>query len=190
MTLDNFMGVRGNKSLSSLNKNSIIKGTVVMGMKIDLTKLIYGPLNQLPIDTEITIPMDLLKDTDIREITKVRVIGDISSNNEEYNLNVVISGTMILPCARTLKDVTYPFSIEIDEIIGEGENYSLDIVQNRVDIFPIIWQYILADVPLRVLHPDASDEPVSGDGWRLVNEDDRGEVINPRLAKLKEYQEE
>ena len=43
------------------------------------------------------------------------------------------------------------------------------------------------DVPLRVLAPDASDEPVEGDGWRLITEDTNEEVIDPRLAKLKDY---
>ena len=43
------------------------------------------------------------------------------------------------------------------------------------------------DVPLRVLAPDASDEPASGDGWRLITEDTNEEVIDPRLAKLKDY---
>lgn len=161
-----------------------------MRVKIDLTKLIYGPLNHLPIDTKIMIPTELLKDTDIISISDVKVTGGIFKEEETYNLNVVISGTMILPCARTLKDVAYPFSIEIDEIIDENDDYSLDIVQNRVDIFPIIWQYILADVPLRVLHPDASLKSVTGDGWRLVTEDEQGKVINPKLAKLKEYEEE
>ena len=64
---------------------------------------------------------------------------------------------------------------------------NLKIIQNRLDIFPIVWQNILVDVPLRVLAPDASDEPASGDGWRLITEDTNEEVIDPRLAKLKDY---
>ena len=93
---------------------------------------------------------------------------------------------MILPCARTLKDVEYPFSNEIDEIIGENDDNSLEINQNRLDIFSnCMAKNILVDVPLRVLAPDASDEPASGDGWRLITEDTNEEVIDPRLAKLK-----
>ena len=112
---------------------------------------------------------------------------NIFNNEEDFELNITIKGTMILPCARTLKDVEYPFSSEIDEIIGENDDNSLEINQNRLDIFPIVWQNILVDVPLRVLAPDASDEPVEGDGWRLITEDTNEEVIDPRLAKLKDY---
>ena len=94
---------------------------------------------------------------------------------------------MILPCARTLKDVEYSFNIDINEIIGENDDNSLEIIQNRLEIFPIVWQNILVDVPLRVLAPDAKEESLEGDGWRLITEDNDKEEIDPRLAKLKDY---
>ena len=156
-------------------------------MIIDLTKLIYNNLYKLPIKGEVIVPKEMLENTDIRRISPVKVDGYIFNNEEEYELYITIKGTMILPCARTLKDVEYPFSSEIDEIIGENDANSLEINQNRLDIFPIVWQNILVDVPLRVLAPDASDEPVEGDGWRLITEDTNEEVIDPRLAKLKDY---
>ena len=43
------------------------------------------------------------------------------------------------------------------------------------------------DVPLRVLAPDAKEESLEGDGWRLITEDTNEEAIDPRLAKLKDY---
>lgn len=156
-------------------------------MNIDLTKLIYGGLYKIPIFGEIMVSDDILNGTDIRKISPIKVSGYISNNDEDYELNINVTGTMILPCARTLKDVEYPFNIDIDEIIGENDDNSLEIIQNRLEIFPIIWQYILVDVPLRVLHPDAKEESLEGDGWRLITEDDEKEVIDPRLAKLKDY---
>lgn len=156
-------------------------------MNIDLTKLIYGGLYKIPISGEIMVSDDMLNGTDIRKISPIKVSGYISNNDEDYELNINVTGTMILPCARTLKDVEYPFNIDIDEIIGENDDNSLEIIQNRLEIFPIIWQYILVDVPLRVLHPDAKEESLEGDGWRLITEDDEKEVIDPRLAKLKDY---
>lgn len=156
-------------------------------MNIDLTKLIYGGLYKIPISGEIMVSDDMLYGTDIRKISPIKVSGYILNNDEDYELNINVTGTMILPCARTLKDVEYPFNIDIDEIIGENDDNSLEIIQNRLEIFPIIWQYILVDVPLRVLHPDAKEESLEGDGWRLITEDDEKEVIDPRLAKLKDY---
>lgn len=156
-------------------------------MKIDLTKLIYSNLYRIPVDSVFDISKDYLKNTDMRDISPIKVTGYVSNNEEEYELNINVSGEMILPCARTLKDVKYPFSIDISEPIGENNENSLEIVQNSIDIFPIIWQYILMDVPLRVLHPDAKDFHMEGEGWHLITEDDKKEVIDPRLAKLKDY---
>ena len=63
-------------------------------------------------------------------------------------------------------------------------------MQNRVDIFPIIWQYILMDVPLRVLAPDAQNSINGGEGWRLIEEeDDKKEEIDPRLMALSKFKE-
>lgn len=156
-------------------------------MIIDLTKLYYGQAYSILIDDTLTVPEELLINTDIRRISEVKVVGSISDNEEELELNINISGNMILPCARTLKDVDYPFNIEINEVIDENNDNSLEIIQNRLDIFPIIWQNILVDVPLRVLHPDAKEESLEGDGWRLITEDDMKEEINPKLAKLSEF---
>lgn len=156
-------------------------------MRIDLTKLLNTNLYKIAVDTELTILPEYLVGTDIKSITPVKVSGYVYNNDEELSLEIVASGTMILTCARTLKDVEYPFNIEINEIIGENEDNSLEIVQNSLDIFPIVWQNILVDVPLRVLHPDAKEESLEGDGWRLITEEDKKEVIDPRLAKLKDF---
>ena len=156
-------------------------------MKIDLSKLIYNNAYKLPVEGEIIIPDDMLVNTDIRRISPVKVIGYVYNNEEELELSITITGTMVLPCARTLKDVNYPFNIEIDDVIGQNSDNSLEINQNTLDIFPIVWQNILVDVPLRVLAPDAEEESIEGDGWRLITEDDKKEEIDPRLSKLKDY---
>lgn len=156
-------------------------------MNIDLTKLIYNNLYKIPVNGELIIPTSELINTDIKKISPVKVEGYIYNNDEELELNIKITGTMILECARTLKDVEHDFDIDIDEVLGENEDNSLEINQNRLDIFPIVWQNILVDVPLRVLAPDAKEEITQGDGWRLITEDDQKEEIDPRLAKLKDY---
>lgn len=157
-------------------------------MLIDLTKMIYNNLYSINVEGVINVDDKYLENTDIRRISPVKVVGTISNNEEEYELSITVSGTMVLGCARTLKDVDYPFSIEINEIVGDNSSNNLEIIQNRLEIFPIIWQYILVDVPLRVLHPDAKEESLEGDGWRLITEEEaKKEKIDPRLSKLKDY---
>ena len=159
-------------------------------MKIDLTKMIYNKLYKLPINEELIISDEDLKGTEIKSISPVKVEGYVYDNEDEMSLEINVSGEMILTCARTLKDVNYPFNIEINENIGENNDNSLEIIQNTLEIFPIIWQYILVEIPLKVLHPDAKEESQEGDGWRLITEDEKKEVIDPRLAKLSEYKKE
>lgn len=156
-------------------------------MKVDLTKLIYNNLYKIPVKGEIIVPEEMLENTDIRRISPVSVEGFIFNTEESYELDIEINGIMVLACARTLKDVDYPFDIHINEIIDENSDNSLEIIQNSLEIFPIIWQNILVDVPLRVLAPDAEEKSLEGDGWRLITEDDDKEKIDPRLAKLKDY---
>lgn len=162
----------------------------MIALIVDLTKLVYGGLYEIPVSGEIIVPNNMLTGTDIIRISPIKVSGYMRNNEEEYQLEISVTGTMILPCARTLKDVEYPFDIQINEVIGENSDNSLEIIQNRLEIFPIIWQYILVDVPLRVLHPDAKEESIQGDGWRLITEDDKKEVIDPRLMALSEFNKE
>ena len=154
-------------------------------MIIDISKLIYEKLYKMPIDGEIIIPKEYLDGTDIRRISPVKVSGFIY-NNESLELDIDISGTMILPCARTLKDVEYTFNININENIDENEDKILEINQNTLDIFQIVWQNILVDIPLRVLSKDAKEEITEGDGWKLITEDE-GKDIDPRLKDLSKY---
>ena len=156
-------------------------------MIIDLTKMIYNNLYKIPVNGIINISDDVISNTDIRRISPVKVSGFLYNNDEEYELNINIKGEMILPCARTLKDVKYPFDIDINEIIDEKNEFDVKIIQNRLDIFPIIWQYILVDIPLRVLAPDAKEKPLQGSGWRLITEDDKKEKIDPRLEGLSKF---
>ena len=64
----------------------------------------------------------MLENTDIRKISKVEVEGFILNNEEEYELDINVSGIMVLPCARTLKDVNRTFNIKINEIIDENDD--------------------------------------------------------------------
>ena len=94
-------------------------------MNIDLSKLINGNIYRIPIDGEVIVPEEYLKNTDIRKITPVKVEGYVMDNEEEYSLDINISGVMTLGCARTLKDVEYPFNININEIIDENSDNSI-----------------------------------------------------------------
>lgn len=158
-------------------------------MIIDLTKLIYNQVDSIPIDTEIDIPKEYLND-DIRNISKVKIFGEIIEEGESYLVNLNIKCDLTLICSVSLKDVLYPVDVNIEEIISEnGENIEFfdKIINNSIDLVPIIWQNILLEVPIRVVSPDIEEENIYGDGWKFITKEEENKEIDPRLSKLKDF---
>ena len=159
-------------------------------MNIDLTKLIQSQVEEIEIDESIDIPKDLLEGTDIKNISKVKVNGNIIENGESYEVNLNISCDLTLVCSVSLNDVNYPINIEINEIISQnGENIEdfCKIINNSIDLVPIIWQNILVEVPIRVVSPDIEEENIYGDGWKFITKEEENKEIDPRLEKLKDF---
>lgn len=161
-------------------------------MKIDLLKVKYSGSNN--IDETITIDQSYYKNTSINDLSKIRVVGDIDYNDDDtFNLGLTVSGEMTLPCNITLEDVVYPFIIEITEIIDQTNNKNEDyikIINNILDIMPIIWQNIVVEIPLRVVSPKAKNVKLEGNGWKLLNEEEIKSELDPRLSKLKDLLDE
>ena len=89
---------------------------------------------------------------------------------------------MYLPCAITLNKTRYPFELNIngavDELIENARNFT-----NTLDIFPIIWENILMEIPMRVVSESAHDVKLSGDGWKLITDEDN---TSSPLAELED----
>ena len=156
-------------------------------MIIDISKL-KGYENSIEINEVLNCDEETLKNTNILELKNIKVEGSISKIGEnDYNLNVRVYGTMVLPCRISLKPTDYNFDFNIDgniiEMLDEIEKSSKNI-ENTIDIFPIIWENILTEVPIGgVVNSDIDDIKLEGDGWRFGKEEDS---INPELAKLKD----
>lgn len=164
-------------------------------MNINLTKLVTGLEDEIDIDNTITIPKEMLKNSEIKDISDVKVNGVISSHdNSNYEINLNIKCNLILTCSISLKPVNYDIDIEINEIIAENdENLEENnkIINNTIDLIPIIWQNIILEVPLKVISPDVTIENMSGDGWRFItDEEDIKKEIDPRLEGLKKFLDE
>lgn len=159
-------------------------------MNTDLTRLMNNFTDKIEISEIISFDSTYIKNTDIRKLDDVKIIGAITkSESDIYYLNLSVKGTMILPCAITLDDVEYPFSIEISEILSdvdENDEKYLKINGNCIDILPIVWQNIVLEVPLRVVSKTAYKVNRAGDGWKLITSDDeqKEQTIDPRLEKL------
>ena len=157
-------------------------------MEFDLRRLLSNIDDEVVIDEIYSFNEEELKGTGIIRLSDVKITGNITkdSMNELY-IDLNISGTMVLPCSVTLVDVDYPFDINVsgnvDEMLEELDKNSKK-VQNSLDILPIIWENILMEIPSKVVSPEAENVELSGDGWKLVREEEKEE--NPELAKLKD----
>lgn len=160
-------------------------------MNIDLSKLFYHQVDKISINETIDIPEKFyIENKDIKDISSVKVNGYIEENGENCSviLNIVCDLTLI--CSVSLKDVKYPINIDIEEIIGENNENLEDfdkIINNSIDLLPIIWQNILVEVPMKVVSPDIKEENIYGDGWKFVTTEEENKEIDPRLEKLKDF---
>ncbi|GGB45051.1 hypothetical protein F3157_06745 [Virgibacillus dakarensis] len=132
---------------------------------------------------------------DIRKIEPVHVFGECTLQGEQLIFTFTIKGTMILPCARTLVDVPYPFEIKADEVFTLSDYYGEDEEENEIhpidgemlDLTPYIKENILLEVPFRVFSNDANaieSAPMKGVGWDFISKENTEKPVDPRLKKL------
>ena len=148
-------------------------------------------VDEIKIDDEVTIDDKLLENTDIKKISKVKVKGNIYPEGNNFSVNLNIKCILTLVCSISLKDVEYNIDINVNEIIGENDDILEEnnkIINNSIDLIPIIWQNIILEVPLKVVSPDIEVKNINGDGWRFITDEEVVEKeIDPRLEKLKEF---
>jgi uncharacterized protein len=145
-------------------------------MKIDLTKLLNGFIEEVSFNETIEFDDEYIKRTEIRRIEPVNVKGSIRGTmNDLYTLNMIVEGKMILPCSVSLEDVEFPFNIETTEILSEKDEEDQEYIkinENSIDILPIVWQNIVMEIPLKVVSPNLDRRNISGIGWKLISEED------------------
>ena len=160
-----------------------------MKMKYDLIRLKNGLDKNILIDLIYSFDNEALSQTDLLSLDNVLIKGEIIKDSlDNIILDVDVNGEMVLPCANTLKPVKYPFDIKINgniEKMLEEIDENAKKCENTIDIFPIIWENILMEIPMRVVSDDADLSNLKGDGWRVITEETR-EESNSALAKLKD----
>lgn len=121
-------------------------------------------------------------DDDLLAIGPVTVEGTYDvEDNSYYHFTLTIETTLTLACAKTLKPVDYPVSIEVEETFSADKNDEyLNIEGLTIDLYPVIWSNIYLEKPMRIIHPDAQDlsfdEPSTDD-----------EPIHPAFKELAKY---
>ena len=156
-------------------------------MQIDITKLLTNQASKIYFDNQVVIPKEYLVGSRIDELNNIATSGSINLNEEnELIINAKVTGEMVLKDDLTLEPVKYNFDTEFEENISNPIN--------MLDITDVLWQNILVEIPSKVRATD-EDIHLSGDGWRVISEDEynaeRNKNNNPfanldELLKTKE----
>ena len=134
-----------------------------MKVKIDISKLLYNQVKEIEINESVEINSSYYQNTSIVSLKPVTLFGSISKNYEDkIVLQLSLKGIMMLKDSRTLEDVSYEYSSEINTLIDEN----MEIKQNMLDIEPILWENIILEVPIRIV---SNENPmnIKGEGWEV-----------------------
>ncbi|WP_096435521.1 YceD family protein [Alteribacter populi] len=164
-------------------------------MKWSVQQLLSYKQKGLHVNESVDVSDLVKKDREIRHISPVHVTGDTLFSNDAITFRLHIEGKMTLPCARTLNDVEYPFSIEANEIFKldewatfEEEEDVHELEDNTVDLLPYVKERILLEKPMQVFSDEEEGPaPVSGKDWELVPEEEQGKKVDPRLKDLEKF---
>ncbi|WP_420842590.1 YceD family protein [Fervidibacillus halotolerans] len=149
-----------------------------------------------------TVPFDHLKERDhqIRSISPIRIVGNVDLDSKKVTFHLHITGEMVLPSSRTLRDVHFPIDIRTTEIFVQdstGEDWeeqeNIHPIQGEmIDLTPIIEELILIEIPIQVYNEKDDQIPTEqkkGVDWEFIQDPDRlnEKRVDPRLADLANF---
>lgn len=153
---------------------------------LDLTSIYSNIDEKVEINQDILFDSEYLINSDIIELKKVHVIGNVEKNlNDELSIYAKVEGVMVLEDAISLDLIDYPFSCEIDENIDEKVKKG----ENTLDLKEILWENIVLEVPLKFTEVKDFSK-FHGDGWKLIDENEIQKNHNPFGELLEEFGEE
>ncbi len=164
-------------------------------MKWTLSQLQKNRSKDFIIDEIVNV--DAIKELDptIRDVSPMHITGRADIDSAKVTFHLTINGHLILPCSRTLVDVNFPINVETTEtfLLKGLDDESVEEVHqvkgDLIDLFPVIHEILLLEVPMQVFCEDNSEEgaPQSGKDWEVIQEQDKKDNIDPRLAGLAQF---
>src|SRR5690606_22683766 len=119
----------------------------------------------LEIDESVDVEKELQsRDDEIRGASPIHVKGSVTIDAQKATFHLHLTGTLVLPCSRTLNDVNYDVatsSIEtflLDSVSEYEVSEDEDIHEpeaGMIDLIPIIIEILLLEVPLQVVCDEA-----------------------------------
>ena len=134
-------------------------------MRLDLRKL-YS-FKRIDINEDINFNNIDYQKMNITKINDMHATGYAKVNYEDnIELELDVSGSLVMPCAITLEDVIVPINVHISEEILEN-TLNNDFF---LDLLDILWENIVLEIPIRVVKEGAKLESQKGVGWEIISE--------------------
>ncbi|YAR63280.1 YceD family protein [Bacillus cytotoxicus] len=120
---------------------------------------------------------------DIRSIDPVHVTGRVDFGSNKFTFHLHITGSMILPCSRSLVDVTLPFDVKTTEVFQTSkEEYETEaeihyLEGEVLDLLPIIKENILWKSQCKFsVMMFLEGTPMQGQDWQVISEESKEKV--------------
>ncbi|MGY4689719.1 YceD family protein [Salibacterium sp. K-3] len=176
-------------------------------MRWSIQQLLAKKGEGLEIDSTVDVSELKDRDRELRDISPVHVSGRGDFAGETVTFHVRLKGSMVLPCARSLADVHYPFNIlmtesfQLDGTPVDEEDITMHEPENGyVDLHPYVKENILVELPMQVFAEDIDEKeapaPQNGENWEVITEEEASakkeneeeeSSIDPRMADLARY---
>ena len=135
-------------------------------MNINLEELNYK--DEIKINEKVNIPKEYYTKMDIENLSNVKVVGNITYD-DEYLINLDLSGTMMIHDSVTYDIIPYEFKVKIEE--------NLEKEEKTLDLISFLWHYIILEVPLRFTIND--DISLENENYRVISEEEYKKINNP-----------
>ncbi|MGE8204195.1 YceD family protein [Heyndrickxia sp. NPDC080065] len=148
------------------------------------------------------------RDPQIRGVSQIHVAGSADVTSEKVTFHLHVTGSLVLPCSRTLVDVDFPIDVKSTEIFLLNPHTSFDENEDDeihrptddiVDLEPVIIELLLLEIPMQVFSETAKDDKQlpSGNEWEVITEEqvkqdveNKEKQVDPRLAGLAKFFDE
>jgi uncharacterized protein len=130
---------------------------VMSGLVFDVTQLVARPGATLRIQRSVTVPGLSGPLGSIGENEPVQIDLAADSVTEGVAVTGIVSGTMHLSCSRCLIGYDRSFTQRLDETYyfgGAEDHDGYDLVDNHIDLEPMLRDVIMLAFPLRPLHDE------------------------------------
>lgn len=176
-------------------------------MKWSLNELQKYRFEPLVFSETVDLKKSLMKrEEEILDVSPIHLEGTLIVQENDILLHMVVSLDVTLPSARSLKPVSVPLSIEVNEIYVPQQvtNYTDDkedetviyLDKELIDLSEAIEDAVLLNLPMQVFteEEEKEHEMPSGSDWLVVSEEDylsdkakqKSETLDPRFAGLKD----